>query len=259
MSVDAATIVRMLAERHARDITVIECPLEPYGGLRADLWAMRPSWSKPMVTIYEVKVSRSDFLRDDKWMQYMPYCNQLSFATAPGVLDPAELPEQVGLLELTKTGTMLRVVRKAHVRQDDHQALAQVTKAILMNRVWSRGHLTIATEVGLSKAEKIQRYRDRVEASASAADWASKRIRYELAQASIAVKRAENMVAGCAEFRAKLREHGIDPDGSTWRIEKELSDLTRTRIGARLDTICENAQAVVAEIQRLSRDAGGRG
>jgi hypothetical protein len=53
-----------------------------------------------LITGFEIKVSRADFLGDKKWQNYLPYCNRFYFATTPGVVEPKELPDEIGLLEL---------------------------------------------------------------------------------------------------------------------------------------------------------------
>lgn len=49
---------------------------------------------------FEVKTSRSDFLSDRKWQNYLPYVNYFYFATPPGLIRPRELPNEIGLLEM---------------------------------------------------------------------------------------------------------------------------------------------------------------
>jgi len=66
---------------------------------------------------YEIKVSRRDFLADDKWPQYLGLCNQFWFVTPPDLIKPEELGNHVGLLAVAKTGNMLRTIRKAAHRE----------------------------------------------------------------------------------------------------------------------------------------------
>jgi hypothetical protein len=67
---------------------------------------------------FEVKVSRSDFLREiadpDKRARFEESCNQFWFACAPDVAEPAEVPDGCGLLVATKNGSKL--VRKVTAR-----------------------------------------------------------------------------------------------------------------------------------------------
>jgi len=119
MPVDVKSIVELLRSRHRDDVLVLECKDGPSQGTthnRMDAWAMRRSWSKPCTWGYEVKVSRSDFQRDDKWHRYLPYCNEFYFVAPFGLLKPSELPAEAGLLEATKNGSMLRRRKKASHR-----------------------------------------------------------------------------------------------------------------------------------------------
>lgn len=100
--------------------------------MRLDGWAMKRSWSNPLVSGYEVKVSRSDFLRDDKWMAYLPLCNELYFVCPSGLIEPHEIGENVGLLWAAKTGGRLFTKKKAVWR--NVVVPEEVYRYILMSR-----------------------------------------------------------------------------------------------------------------------------
>ncbi|WP_208112793.1 MmcB family DNA repair protein [Aureibacillus halotolerans] len=48
-----------------------------------------------MITVYEIKVSRSDFLRDDKWPAYKNQCHRFFFVCPKDLIKPEELPDEV--------------------------------------------------------------------------------------------------------------------------------------------------------------------
>lgn len=48
-------------------------------GKRADIFAFNES----QIIIFEVKVSRSDLMTDQKWTEYLPYCHEFYFLTPP--------------------------------------------------------------------------------------------------------------------------------------------------------------------------------
>ncbi len=85
--------------------------------LRMDAIAIRKSWVNPCVTGYEVKVSRNDFLRDDKWPGYLNYCNEFYFACPVDLIQPEELPPEVGLIYYNPEKDNIRTIRKAVYRQ----------------------------------------------------------------------------------------------------------------------------------------------
>jgi len=113
-------ILALLRGRHSKDIFVSECKDGPSScttHLRMDAWAMKRSWANPCMWGYEIKVSRRDFVGDDKWPQYLGLCNQFYFVAPPDLIQPEELGNHVGLLVVAKTGNMLRTIRKAAYRE----------------------------------------------------------------------------------------------------------------------------------------------
>ena len=79
-------------------MAVAEVPLG--NGRRADLMGLCP---KGIVTIVEIKVSRADLLGDQKWTDYLDYCDRFFWAIPDtldaGLLERADkLPERAGLI-----------------------------------------------------------------------------------------------------------------------------------------------------------------
>ncbi len=95
-----ANVVRGVARLLLRHdcLTVGEVALG--NGRRADLMGLCP---KGLVTIVEVKVSRADLLGDQKWTDYLDYCDRFYWAI-PESLDAdllvrsGKLPERAGLI-----------------------------------------------------------------------------------------------------------------------------------------------------------------
>jgi hypothetical protein len=95
-----ANVVRGVARLLLRHdcLTVGEVALG--NGRRADLMGLCP---KGQVTIVEVKVSRADLLGDQKWTDYLDYCDRFYWAI-PDTLDAGlferadKLPERAGLI-----------------------------------------------------------------------------------------------------------------------------------------------------------------
>lgn len=116
----ATDIKKMLATKHKGDMFFTEVKNGPTQVVahhaRIDALAMTISWTRFGIIGYEIKVARSDFLRDQKWQAYLPMCHQLYFVTAPGVCDVSEIPEPCGLMTITKSGN-LRTVKKAPWRE----------------------------------------------------------------------------------------------------------------------------------------------
>lgn len=87
------------------------------GLLIFDAVHIKRSWAHPRITIYEVKVSRSDFLQDNKWKLYLQYCNEFFFVVPKGMIDRSELPEDIGLIYYNPETKKLVTKQKSKFRQ----------------------------------------------------------------------------------------------------------------------------------------------
>ncbi len=115
-------ILKQLAARHTEDFFMTEVKNGPtqYGThLRMDAVAIKKSWANPCISAYEVKVSRNDYVRDDKWPGYMQYCNRFSFACPEGLIQKDELPPEVGLFWYKGDGKRFKIVRHPVFRTVD--------------------------------------------------------------------------------------------------------------------------------------------
>lgn len=136
LHIKAEQVCDLLAARHSKDIFVPECKTGPSMGhkhLRLDAWAMKRSWTNPITYGYEIKVSRSDFVTDDKWNEYLEFCSEFYFVCPLGLIAPDELPPEVGLLYVSKTGSRLFNKKKAQRR--DVTIPEEIFRYILMARV----------------------------------------------------------------------------------------------------------------------------
>jgi len=118
LKITSKIILDALAVKHSQDVFISECKTgaSSSGCLRMDAWVMKKSWASPVVTGYEIKVSRSDFLNDTKWQNYLPYCNELYFVCPPKLITIEEVPENVGLMYISSTGTRIYTKKKAAYR-----------------------------------------------------------------------------------------------------------------------------------------------
>jgi hypothetical protein len=91
---------------------------------RFDAWAINLYPSKKHERIvYEIKVSRSDFLHEiknpDKREQALNLSNYFYFATPKGLVSIDEIPDECGLIELDDDLTT-KVIKKAPYRNSEH-------------------------------------------------------------------------------------------------------------------------------------------
>lgn len=82
------------------------------GAIRFDAICFSP-WQlrKPgtVIQILEFKSSRQDFERDRKWPLYLAFGTLFGFLTPPGIINPSELPDGVGLFEYEMRPTQVPI------------------------------------------------------------------------------------------------------------------------------------------------------
>jgi hypothetical protein len=117
--VSSLEIKAALAKKHGnREFFITECKNGPSGTgmLKFDGLAIYKSWAHPLIVGYEIKVSRSDFMRDNKFFGYLPYCHELYFVVPTGLIDRMELPNDIGLMYFNPKTQGLTTKKKAIYR-----------------------------------------------------------------------------------------------------------------------------------------------
>ena len=131
--VTAAQILKKLETLHTQKANPRQLPDAFYtevktgrsrpGYLRFDAVAIKQSWARPCITGYEIKVSRSDFLRDKKWQNYQKYCHEFYFVSPPGIVKVEDLDKlgcgDVGLIYYSAEHDTLFAKRRAMYRKID--------------------------------------------------------------------------------------------------------------------------------------------
>jgi hypothetical protein len=88
--------------------------LGPSGSPRPDVYTLDKSYSRPMATAYECKISRSDLRSDTtsgKWEKYLAFAGAVIFAVPEGLCTPADIPAGCGLM--VRKAAVWRHIRKA--------------------------------------------------------------------------------------------------------------------------------------------------
>lgn len=88
--------------------------LGPSGSPRPDVFTLQKSYSKPLPSAFEIKISRSDLRSDTtsgKWQSYLRYAGSVTFAVPDGLCTVADIPESCGLI--VRKDAIWRYARKA--------------------------------------------------------------------------------------------------------------------------------------------------
>jgi len=209
-------IRRLLEIRHSKDLVAHEVKSGPTQGAthaRLDTWALARSWVRPMTWGYEIKLTRSDFQRDDKWHRYLPLCRQFYFVCPKDLIQPEEVPGEVGLIWASPK--QLRTKRKAATRELDPETENDLFRYLLMSRA------TIGADSSDPEAAMLERraYRTNLwreliaqrEDSRKLGERVRGKVRELVRKSEEEVRRAKAELEGCALVSEWIREMGLDP------------------------------------------------
>ncbi len=97
---------------------------------------VKVSWSNLAFHGYEIKISRSDFKRDNKYQNYLPYCTAFSFVCPDKMIKKDEIPDNVGLIYY-RADCSLRTARKAKETQPDTELFNSMLRYLVYYRTGS--------------------------------------------------------------------------------------------------------------------------
>lgn len=226
-----STLIKLLNERHSGDLFVPECRMGPQGSKILDAWVQLRTWT-PWTTIgYELKASRNDFLKDRKWVEYLPVCHELYFVCEPKLIAPEELPENVGLL--WRAGHRLYCKRKAVRREVDHQKISRLMSYLLMSRtrlvanMWEANG-TCSTKSN-SRSERMAQYRMELEERQTLDGIVRERVSNKWRELQRDIIRSEMEARKAGEALKKMQDalesRGVQWDGNAWTAQKTADQL----------------------------------
>jgi len=224
--ITANVLLQALLNKHCTEVCVPQCKTGPTQGwgpglLIMDLWVMYRSWTNPKTICYEIKVSRNDFLKDDKWRGYLDFCSEFYFVAPPGIIQPTELPPEAGLLVCP--GTRLFTKKKAVSR--DVLIPDLLWRYVLMART------TIVTErtfnqkgywEGWLKDRKING-----EFGCRVSKAIQETIKNEIEKVRIENRDLKQENENLEAIKQKLEDLGINPTVGVWEFERKYKALLK--------------------------------
>lgn len=244
-----AEILRRLRARHSEDISDAEVYVPSgrgagAGSQRMDFYSIACSWANPNITAYEVKVSRQDFVRDNKWPAYLPCCHHFVFVTAPGVCKLDEIPAEAGWHELSANGKVLLTRKKAPRRSIEANTEALIYKHLLMRHA----------KRGVPTRDQWLAWMEQKRADRELGKAVGKEIRHTIRERIESVdsenKRLQSWCEGMEEMATVLKALGVDPDevrkGDSWRIQQKLRRVAQA---SKVSTALQGAEALINDLR----------
>lgn len=235
-----------LAERHAADFFITECKDGPTWfcpHMRVDALAIKKSWSPVRIIAYEVKVSRSDFLGDDKYLGYKDMCHELNLVCPKGLIDPKEVPEDVGLAYYYPDSG--KVISKVKARYREVEINSGTLLYIIMNRLESDRYPFFSNKQAYFQ-EWLKNRKDDKQLGGKVGRALRERIlRAQEAERKLArLEKDENeAIRQLREVNNMLRSHGIN----SWNVAQAVSGLLEGQTGI--------GEELFRSIDRLKNDA----
>lgn len=251
--VRADQITYALGKRHKRDIFLTEVKTSStWAGshYRLDAVAIKPSWTQPCITIYEVKISRADFMRDEKYIGYLPHCHRLYFAAPLGIIKPDELAENIGLVTYNPETGGLRTAKKALFRPLDNLP-SGLLYYLVLSRTDSDRHPFFSGVREYLEAwaqDKDERYK----LAGKVRDKVQRLQGLEDGDSILECKRLEQKATELDDIHKILAEHGI----SKWNCREELH--TRLEVGIPISSFSdiETIATISARLHEQVKEQG---
>lgn len=103
----AADLAAHLAGYSTPMVVWTDMQLGPAGSARPDVYAIEKTYTALRARVFEVKVSRADFLSDvtsGKYLRYAAFAGSITFATPAGLVSKDEVPKGCGLITRSPEG-----------------------------------------------------------------------------------------------------------------------------------------------------------
>ena len=263
--VTSTEIKKALANYHCKDFFITECKngstyFPPAQGfLMFDGLAITKSYTQPCITIYEVKVSRSDFLQDNKWHLYLQYCNEFYFVVPKGMIRKEELPDGVGLIYYNPENGNLKKVKKSLYRRDIEEPVG-VYKYIIYSRLDPD-----RVPFYESRAEYAKDYLEDKEYKQRIGMELGSKMAKELSEAYKrleALEHCENDLENWHKVEKLLKKYDIFGWGWYRKEDQWLNDLEqalKSSYPKDLDSIKEDLQRIIKRMDKIKEECQSAG
>jgi hypothetical protein len=225
-TISSHQILELLSDKHHEDIFIPECKDGSTWfstHLRLDAWVMTRSWKKMAWIGYEIKVSRSDFLKDQKMHLYLDLCNQLYVVAPKEILSADELHPEIGLMSPSKTGNKLFIIKKAAHR--DIKPPVDLLLYILMCRA------KFTKEYHLDKRDYWKQWLEdkKIDYTLghSVSQALQKTIKERIDQVDDENRRLKDQIKILEEIKEILVTLGINDNPHAWSVRSQLDQIKK--------------------------------
>lgn len=253
--------------------------LGPVGSPRPDVYTLDPTYMRIAARAFEVKVTRSDFLRDvqaGKALGYRCYAGSLVFATPKGLVKKDEVPAGCGLIE--RGAENWRWARKPVLQSLDDLPFECWMKLLIdgigreqgsVRRPESRSYHQwmhdkrvrerLGAELGELYANR-ERARGRlVDECRRLNEQAEETKALRLEREKMDRERAEQQLEAIrSQIRALCVEFGLDETAPAWEVARALRSLRPDDDRSHLESTAQILERQAQQMQRAAIDLRNR-
>lgn len=220
---------------------------------RFDLVAIYKSWTKPCIRIYEAKSDRRTFLNDQKWPDYLEYCNEFYWLCPTGLIEKSEVDPRCGLITVNPKSGGIHTRKKAIFRDVEPICKSDLLMYLFMWRLSVK-------ETGIPRSEKVAQIRKEVEENKSLGDKYAYHISKTLQDAEKHYGQQKRDISrrerSLLDFEEWCKEIGLD----TWSVKNSISRdrliklsecPTPEQLRRQLPRVVRSMKNTAAEIENL--------
>lgn len=270
----AEDLARHLAGYSTPMVVWTDMQLGPSGSARPDVYTIEKTYSALRARVFEVKVSRADFLSDvtsGKYLRYAAFAGSITFATPAGLVSKEEVPKGCGLITRSVDGVW-RYQKKPTLQPTPDLPRGAWLKLVIDGCQRERENLRLSKCGPRASFEWVNQRRMREHAGNELAsalanrDEALRKLNAEAAEATRSRTERE------AKEREALRQEkeqvevarrgaavalGLDAEVSWWAIRHELDERVKQnglqRIEASLGSLSRAIESLSRERESLAR------
>ena len=241
--------------------------LGPSGSARPDVYTIEKTYSALRARVFEVKVSRSDFLSDvtsGKYLRYAAFAGSITFATPAGLISKAEVPKGCGLITRSPDGVW-RYQKKPTLQPTPELPQLAWLKLVIDGCARERENLRLSRIGPRSSNEWVEQRRMREKAGAELGkalvdrDHALRCLRaetesLETERRTRLQKEREDLAGEREQFEALRRDAaaalGLDAGTSWYSIRRELDERMGDALAARARDAVKSMEWAISQLSR---------
>lgn len=125
--------ITALLQRHREDLFFSHVPIDLKSSRIIDALSLSHSLPTHLSTTgYEIKLSHSDFISDNKWEEYLPFCSRFFFVCPVNIIHKKEIPSVVGLIHIREDG-IIRKIKPCPSKPIEFDKLAEFFFTLLIH------------------------------------------------------------------------------------------------------------------------------